>query len=127
MRWQFVPQDGEKQLSNEELKTAGPNFLEQALISRAQQGPVRWNMVVSIGEAGDPEDNPTLAWPETRKKVVVGTLSIMAAIPQKGAECQRINFDPLVMADGIAPTNDPVLRFRSPAYAVSFAKRLGGK
>jgi catalase len=126
VRWQFVPQDGEKRLSDEELKTAGPNFLEQALISRAQQGPVRWNMVVSIGEAGDPEDNPTLAWPETRKKITVGTLSIKAAKPQKGAECERINFDPLVMADGIAPTNDPVLRFRSPAYAVSFAKRLGG-
>jgi catalase len=39
--------------------------------------------------------------------------------------CEPINFDPLVMADGIAPTDDPVLRFRSPAYAVSFAKRLG--
>jgi len=126
VRWQFVPQDGEKKLSDEELKTAGPNFLEQALISRAHQSPVRWDMVVSIGVAGDPEDNPTLAWPETRKKIKVGTLSIKAAMPQKGAECEPINFDPLVMADGIAPTNDPVLLFRSPAYAVSFAKRLGG-
>jgi catalase len=126
VRWQFVPRDGEKRLSDEELKTAGPNFLEQALISRAQQGPVRWDMVASIGEAGDPDDNPTLAWPETRKKITVGTLSIKVAMPQKGTECERINFDPLVMADGIAPTDDPVLRFRSPAYAVSFAKRLGG-
>ncbi len=127
VRWQFVPQDGEKRLSDEELKTAGPNFLEQALISRVEQGPVRWDMVVSIGEAGDSEDNPTLAWPETRKKIKVGVLSIKAAMPQKGAECERINFDPLVMADGIAPTDDPVLRFRSPAYAISFAKRLGGQ
>jgi catalase len=127
VRWQFVPRDGEKRLSNEELKTAGPDFLEQKLISRAQQGPVRWDMVVWIGEAGDPEDNPTLAWPDTRKKVTVGTLSITAAMPQKGAECERINFDPMVMADGIAPTNDPILRFRSPAYAVSFARRLTGK
>jgi catalase len=126
VRWQFVPQDGEKRLSEEELKTAGPNFLEQALIARVQQGAVRWDMVVSIGEAGDSEDNPTLAWPEARKKVKVGTMSIAAAMPQKGADCERINFDPMVMADGIAPTDDPVLRFRSPAYAVSFAKRLGG-
>ncbi len=126
VRWQFVPQDGEKRLSDEELKTAGPNFLEQALIERAQQGAVRWDMVVSIGEAGDSEDNPTLAWPQARKQVKIGTLSIKAAMPQKGAECERINFDPLVMADGIAATDDPILRFRSPAYAVSFAKRLGG-
>jgi len=41
--------------------------------------------------------------------------------------CEPINFDPLVMADGIAPTNDPVLLFRSPAYGVSFGKRLSGQ
>jgi len=45
---------------------------------------------------------------------------------QKGAECEKINFDPLVMSDGIAPSKDPILLFRSPAYAISFAKRLGG-
>ena len=48
-------------------------------------------------------------------------------MPQKGAACEGINFDPLVMADGIAATNDPVLKFRSPAYAVSFGKRLSGQ
>jgi len=128
VRWQFVPEDGEKRLSDDELKTAGPNFLEQALISRAQKGPMRWDMVVSIGEPGDSVDNPTLAWPETRKKVKVGTLSIKAAMPQqKGAECEPINFDPLVMADGIDASNDPILLFRSPAYAVSYSKRLGGQ
>ena len=126
VRWRFVPQDGEKRLSDDELKTAGANFLEQALISRAQQGPVRWDMMLTIGVAGDPEDNPTLAWPEERKQVKVGTLGISSAMPQKGAACEPINFDPLAMADGIAPTNDPVLQFRSPAYAISFAKRLGG-
>ncbi len=57
----------------------------------------------------------------------VGTLTITAAMPQKGAACEKINFDPLVMEEGIAATNDPVLLFRSPAYAVSFAKRLGGQ
>ena len=48
-------------------------------------------------------------------------------MPQKGAACEPINFDPLVMAAGIAPTKDPVLQFRSPAYAVSFGKRLSGQ
>lgn len=127
VRWRFVPQDGEKRLSDEELKTAGTHFLEQALIERTQQKPVRWDMLVTLGETGDPEDNPTLPWPAGRKEFKAGTLSITAAMPQKGAECEPINFDPLVMADGIAPTQDPVLQFRSPAYAVSFAKRLGGQ
>ncbi len=127
VRWQFVPQDGEKRLTDEEMKTAGTNFLEPALIKRAQQGPIRWDMVVTLGQPGDPETNPTLAWPDTRTKFKAGTLTITAAMAQKGAECERINFDPMVMADGIQATDDPVLRFRSPAYALSFAKRLSGQ
>jgi catalase len=127
VRWRFAPKDGEKQLSDDELKTAGANFLEQALATRTQQGLVQWDMLVSIGEAGDPQDNPTLVWPENRKVIKAGTLSISAAMPQKGAPCEAINFDPLVMADGIAPTQDPILLFRSPAYAVSFGKRLSGQ
>jgi catalase len=127
VRWQFVPRDGEKYLSDEELKTAGTDFLEPALLGRARQGPIHWDMVVSIGEPGDPEDDPTRTWPEKRRKIKAGTLTLRTAVPQKGAECEPINFDPLVMADGIAPTNDPILRFRSPAYAVSVGKRLSGK
>ena len=83
--------------------------------------------MLTIGQPGDVEDNPTIAWPEERKQVKVGTLTIKSAMAQKGAECETINYDPLVMADGIAPSNDPVLRFRSPAYAVSFGKRLSGQ
>ena len=126
VRWRFVPQDGEKRLSDDELKSSPPNFLEQTLIERAKQGPVRWDMLIALGEPGDTEDNPTIAWPEKRKLVKVGTLTISSAMSQKGGECEKINFDPIVMGDGIAPTNDPILLFRSPAYAVSFTKRLGG-
>lgn len=127
VRWRFVPQDGEKRLSDEELKSAPPNFLEQRLLERVEQGPVRWDMVLTIGKPGDPEDDPTVAWPSDRKEVKVGTLTISSATPQSGAECEKINFDPLVMADGIQPTDDPVLLFRSPAYAVSFGKRIQGR
>lgn len=126
VRWRFVPQDGEKPLSDAELKSAPPSFLEQAMIERTKRGPVRWDMLVTLGEPGDTEDNPTIAWPESRKQVKSGILTISSAKAQKGAECEKINFDPLVMGEGIAPTNDPILLFRSPAYAVSFAKRLGG-
>jgi catalase len=58
--------------------------------------------------------------------VKVGTLTISSAMPQQGAACEKINYDPLVMSDGIEATDDPILQFRSPAYATSFAKRMGG-
>ena len=126
VRWRFVPQDGELRLSEDELKTAGAHFLEQKLVDRSEQGPVRWDMLVSIGQPGDAETDPTQSWPADRKEIKAGTLSISKAMPQKGGVCEPINFDPLVMADGIAPTDDPILQFRSPTYAVSFGKRLGG-
>jgi catalase len=127
VRWRFVPQDGEKQLTDEQLKTMPANFLQQEFIDRAHERPVRWDMVVSIGEPGDTEINPTVLWPADRKQVKAGTLTITEAMPQDGAACEKINYDPLVMADGIAPSQDPILMFRSPAYAVSFGKRLQGK
>ncbi|MGA8864292.1 MAG: catalase family peroxidase [Gallionella sp.] len=127
VRWRFVPQDGEKRLTDAELKSMPPNFLDQALIDRTAKGPVRWDMVVSIGQPGDPVVNPTLAWPADRKEVKVGTLTITSATPQHGAPCENINYDPLVMSDGIEPTDDPILQFRSPAYAISYAKRIEGK
>lgn len=126
VRWRFVPQDGEKRLTDDELKSFPHDFLERALISRIREGVVRWDMMVSIGEPGDPQDDPTLTWPDSRRQIKAGTLTLSSVMPQQGAECEKINFDPLVMSDGIEPSGDPVLLFRSQAYAVSFARRMSG-
>jgi catalase len=128
VKWRLIPRDGTKEMTAAEMKVAPHDFLETNLIERTRKGPAVWDMIVYVGEPGDPQDNPTLAWPETRKHFRAGTLTVTQATPQqKGTACEPINFDPLIMADGIAPTNDPVLLFRSPAYAVSFAKRLSGQ
>jgi catalase len=128
VRWRFIPRDGTKEMTAAEMKAAPHDFLEKNLIERTAKGPAVWDMIVYVGEPGDPQDNPTLAWPETRKHFKAGVLTITQATPQqKGVACEPINFNPLIMADGIAPTNDPVLLFRSPAYAVSFVKRLSGQ
>jgi catalase len=128
VKWRFVPRDGTKELTAAEIKAAPHDFLEKNLIERTHKGPTIWDMVVYVGEPGDPQDDPTVAWPQTRKHFKAGTLTITQATPQqKGQACEPINFDPLIMADGIAPTNDPILLFRSPSYAVSFGKRLSGQ
>jgi catalase len=128
VKWRFIPRDGTTELTAEEMKAAPRDFLEKNLIERTRKAPARWDMIVYVGEPGDPQQDPTLAWPETRRHFTAGTLTITQATPQqKGAACEPINFDPLVMSDGIAPTADPVLLFRSPAYAVSYGKRLSGQ
>jgi catalase len=80
-------------------------------------------MLVSIGEPGDSETDPTILWPKERKEINVGTLTLTSIAPAETAVSNRINFDPLVMADGILPTEDPILLFRSPSYAYSYARR----
>src|SRR5258708_1352523 len=63
VRWRFVPQDGEKQLSNAELTSMPRDFLEKALIERANKGPVRWDMLLTIGAPGYAQNYPTVLWP----------------------------------------------------------------
>jgi len=127
VKWRFVPQDGIKRLSDEELKTAPARFLDDDIMAKTKSGPVRWDMVLIIGDPSDEQTNPTVYWPAERKQIKAGVLTLTSASAQLGGACEKINFDPLVMAQGIAPTNDPVLLFRSPAYADSYAKRLTGK
>jgi catalase len=124
VRWRFVPRDGEKQLSDAELATMPADFLEKVLMERTRQGPIHWDMLVAIGEPGDPEDDSTVLWPTDRREINAGTLTVVSAMSDPTAGSYKINFDPLMMADGIAPTNDPVLLFRSPSYAVSHTRRL---
>lgn len=127
VRWRFEPEAGVSRWSDEALRTAPTRFLDEDLLNRVKAGPLRWNMVVTLGEAGDEQNNPTVYWPSERRQVQAGVLTLTAATPQAGAECEKLNFDPLVIAEGIAPTQDPVLLFRSPAYAASFVKRLTGR
>ena len=127
VRWRFVPAGGVKRLSDAQMKSMPHDFLAQELIERTKKGPARWNMLVTVGQKGDTETDPTVQWPSGRKEFKAGTLTITSATPQQGGPCEKINYDPLVMADGIAATADPILNFRSPAYAVSFSRRLQGK
>ena len=50
----------------------------------------------------------------------------MSTRPSSEVGSYRINYDPLVMADGVAPSDDPILLFRSPSYATSYSRRLQG-
>ena len=84
-------------------------------------------MILTIGEPGDEENYPTILWPRDRREIKAGALTLTSsATPSLEAGSYKINYDPLVMADGMAPTDDPVLLFRSPSYATSYTRRLRG-
>lgn len=123
VRWQFVPHDGVQRLSVADAQARDADFLLPSLQQRLAQGPVQWTMRVTLANPDDPLLDPSAAWRGDHRSLDAGTLTLRAAQAQADGECAAVNFDPLVLADGIAASDDPVLHFRSPAYALSFGRR----
>jgi catalase len=65
-----------------------------------------------------------VVWPDSRKTVELGTLTLNKAVADSKAAEKPIMFNPLQLTDGIAPSQDPILLARPTAYAVSFGRRL---
>ena len=102
-----------------------PNYLFDALIAHLGRQPLRWQLVVVIGQPSDPMHDATVAWPSDRERVVVGTLTLDRADAEETSAATDINFDPLVLPAGIAPSDDPLLSARSAVYSRSFTRREG--
>ncbi len=122
-RWQLVPDLGVAVLDQEAAASKPAAFLAQTLAQQLEQGTVSFKLVANIGEAADSDIDPSVQWPEDRPQVTLGTVRVTAS---GGTQCRDLNFDPNVLSAGFEPSDDPVLRMRSPAYAISFAKRLSG-
>jgi catalase len=123
VRWSMVPVDA---FAPEGQAAAhNKNYLFDALIARVRRGPVQWHLILTIGEPGDSTDDATLAWPYTREHLDVGTLTIDSVVDEAHGSCRDINFDPLVLPNGIAPSDDPLLSARSAVYSQSFTRRAG--
>lgn len=97
--------------------------LQQELVARLADAPVRFALRFVLAGPGDAIADPSVAWPADRPQVDAGVVEIRAATPQADGACNGINFDPLVLPRGIAPSADPILHARSAAYAVSQRRR----
>jgi catalase len=122
VRWSMVPvQPFEGAQTGQEDK----NYLFDALIAKVRQQPLLWHLRVTIGQPGDPTNDATVLWPADREQVDVGTLTIDHIDSENIGHCRDVNFDPLVLPAGIAPSDDPLLSARSAAYSESFTRRAG--
>lgn len=122
IKWEFMPAGGDVGLSDDEVKGKDPQFYKPELTERLSKGPAEFMLTAVLGENGDPVDDPTMIWPDGRKSVPMGKLSITAL--EDNATCDAGIFDPTLLVDGIdGPENDTIFPMRSPAYAVSFSRR----
>lgn len=120
VRYRFVPSGGEHYLTSEELKSKGPTYLQEEIAARIAKGPVAFDWYAQIAQSGDEIGNPSIAWPDSRKLVKLGTISI-TAIAGPAMDKQTL-FLPGESHPGIEPA-DPMLTLRNKAYPISFQQR----
>jgi catalase len=123
VRWSMRPHAPFVAADPDQLKGAARDYLAADLDRRLAAGPLQWDMVMQFAAPGDPIEDPSKAWPDTRPETKVGTLTLVRAEPQAAGPCRDLNFDPLILPKGIAGSNDPVLHARSAVYSVSFNRR----
>jgi catalase len=124
VRWQLVSVQP-FEAAGASPDTQDKNFLFDALIASIHQHPLQWHLVITVGQQGDPTDDPTIQWPEGREQVDVGTLTLDSVESEESSPARDINFDPLVLPAGISPSDDPMLSARSAIYSQSFTRRAG--
>ena len=125
VRWSMVPVQPFEPVDASQPEKANTNYLFDALIADIHAHPLQWHLIVTLGQPGDPTDDATIPWPSDRQQVDVGTLTINQIESEDTSPARDINFDPLVLPDGISGSDDPLLSARSAAYSESFTRREG--
>ena len=125
VRWSLAPAQPFAAATTAPTAQTDKNFMFDALIASILQHPLQWHLIITIGQPGDPTNDATMAWPDGREQVDVGTLTLDHIESEETSPARDINFDPLVLPSGMAPSDDPLLSARSAIYSQSFTRRAG--
>lgn len=121
-RYQFLPVSGSHFLSAAQTAKAKPDYLGDEIQQRVAKGAVRFKLVVQEAAPGDKLDDPSIAWPDSRPVVELGTLEVTQVVADNIAAQKSLMFLPNNVPAGIEP-QDPMINARSAAYPVSFGRR----
>ena len=104
--------------------TAAADFLSTEMRHRLDAAPVRFELKMTIGDDGDAFDDPTTAWPVTRRVVMMGSLRLERAADDQEAQCERLSYNPMRLAPG---SRRPATRSSRPreVYAAGRPRSVG--
>ena len=125
VRFRWEPEAGVAGLSKEEARERGADYLQVEIRERLRSEPAAFRLWVTLAELGDAVDDPTEAWPPGREAVELGRLELTGPDTERERGGDVLVFDPTRVVDGIELTEDPILRYRHHAYAVSVERRSG--
>lgn len=122
-RYKILPVVGQHHLSDAEATTKPANFLVEELRTRLATGPIKFRLIVQLPNSGDPTKDSSLVWPDDRKTIDVGTISVTSVVADSDAAEKALVFFPTSLTDGIELSDDPLPSLRSSVYALSVAHR----
>ena len=122
VRYVLVPERAVHLEAADAAKRA-PDFLMDELKERLAKGPVTFRLMAQLAEKGDPTNDATKAWPDSRKAVELGIVTLDKAVSNSAEAEKALLFLPGRLVDGIEPSDDPLIESRDSAYAVSFSRR----
>ena len=122
-RYKILPEAGPLRLTDEEAKARSINFLVEELTTRLATGPIKFRLVVQLPNAGDATHDPSLVWPDDRKTIDAGIISITSVVADSAAAERAMVFDPTHLTDGIELSDDPFPALRATVYSLSASHR----
>lgn len=122
VRYQFVPRAGEHYLTTDERKAESGSYLQDEIVQRVGKQPVVFDWYAQIAEPGDAIADPSIAWPDTRRLVKLGTFSITARPADPATVDRTLLFLPGQAHPGVEAA-DPMLVMRNSAYPISLGQR----
>jgi catalase len=124
-RYKIIPFAGRHDLDAVDAKDESANYLFDGLKTKLTSGAVKYHLIVQLPNAGDVTNDPSLVWPEDRKTIDMGTISINSIVADSDGAQKKLAFDPTNLVDGIELSDDPFPALRSSVYALSVARRQG--
>lgn len=118
VRYELRPQPGRRPTGTFD----GFDRLRQEIVARLAEGPVRYDVRVTLAAAGDDPHDPMSVWKGDRV-IDAGVLEVTAPVDDPEENGGPVVFDPSRVADGIELSDDPILRYRPAAYSESVARR----
>jgi catalase len=112
-------------LTAEEAARRPADFLVDDLPQRIAKRPVVFHLQAQLAAAGDQTSDPSQPWPDNRKVVDLGVLTLDKPVVDTLEAQKKLLFLPTRLTDGIELSDDRLPLIRAGAYALSFARRGG--
>ena len=122
-RYRLVPVGGPKYLDSAAAAKVSANYLEDELTSRLAKAPIKIRVLLQLPNPGDPTADASVVWPDDRKLVELGVVTLTTVSPDNAEVQRKLAFNPIYLTDGIQLSDDPLPAIRSAVYALSVQHR----